>query len=95
MYRDRQCVVAEFADFRRVLVDEVDGARQHAHRAVLEQRIVEARAQQRLQGRRARVDAADEHADAGGVAAADLEPVERRQRGLDAGEACGTKFLPR
>ena len=78
-------VVAELTDLGRGLVDEREVAVGDAHRARGEQRIGAARRDQPRDRRVGEVEpvAGDEHVQPGGVAAAHLEPVERRQRDLD------------
>ena len=85
-------VVAELTDLGRRLVDERQAAVDPAHRPGLVQRIGVAPGQQPGDTRVGLVEPVVPHeqVDAGGVAAADLEPVDRRQRLLD-GEVAGQR----
>ena len=78
-------VVAELADLGRGLVDEREIAVGDAHRARREQRVGGAALEQPRDVGIGEIEivTGDEHVQAGGVAAAHLEPVERRERDLD------------
>ena len=83
--RSARGVVAELTDLGRGLVDEREVAVGDAHRARREQRVGGARrdrARAIVGSARSRPWPAHEHVQAGRVAAAHLEPVERRQRDL-------------
>jgi hypothetical protein len=87
--RDRRAqrpgVVTELTDLGRRLVDERQHPVGHAHRAGLVGRVLGAVGDRLLDRRICEIEPVPvhEHVDAGGVAAAHLEPVERRQRLLD------------
>ena len=83
-------VVAELADLGGRLVDERQAAVDPAHRLGLVQRIRAPPGQQPGDTRVGFVEPVVPHeqVESGGVAAADLEPVDRRQRPLD-GEVAG------
>ena len=88
----RAGVVAELADLRRSFVDEPHALPGDAHRAVLEQRIMVAFGEHALHTRIRQRQPVTPHeqVQAGRVAAAHLEAVERRQ-GLLHGEVTGNR----
>jgi hypothetical protein len=84
-------VVAELADLGRRLVGEDEGPAPDPHRPGGEERVAGATDQLVRHRRLREVEAGtlDEHGDPGRVPAADLEPVEGRQRHLDGPPAVG------
>ena len=86
-YRGAQyrSVVAQFTDLCRRLVHETQTGRDDADRAGWEQRVVATRLELVVKPRVVHVEvvSADQHVQAGRVAASHLEPVERRQRDDD------------